>query len=136
MLWLTGTPWSVPAGLGMIILVGIVINNGIVMVDYIHQYCKREEDANNYVYNLIAAARRRMRPILLTALTTIGSMIPLALELGAGSETWSPLALTVIGGLTFSAVFTLYVIPVVLISISAKRRRAAREFKMHLRSIA
>lgn len=136
MLWLTGTPWSVPAGLGMIILVGIVINNGIVMVDYIHQYCKREEDANNYVHNLIAAARRRMRPILLTALTTIGSMIPLALELGAGSETWSPLALTVIGGLTFSAVFTLYVIPVVLISISAKRRRAAKEFKIHLRSMA
>lgn len=133
MLWATGTPWSIPAGLGMIILVGIVINNGIVMVDYIHQYCSRDESFDHYIENLIAAARRRMRPILLTALTTIGSMIPLALELGAGSETWSPLALTVIGGLTFSAVFTLYVVPVVLVSISKKRRQAAKAFKQKLR---
>ena len=136
MLWATGTPWSVPAGLGMIILVGIVINNGIVMVDYIHQYCNRIGEEKTYIESLITAAKRRMRPILLTALTTIGSMVPLALELGAGSETWSPLALTVIGGLTFSAIFTLYVVPVVLISISGKRRRAANAFKMKLSAIA
>lgn len=131
-LWLTGMPWSVPAGLGMIILVGIVINNGIVMVDYIHQYCDKEKENNDYIENLIIAAKRRMRPILLTALTTIGSMIPLALELGSGSETWSPLAMSVIGGLAFSSLFTLYIIPVVLIGISKRRRIAAKEFKSKL----
>jgi hydrophobic/amphiphilic exporter-1 (mainly G- bacteria), HAE1 family len=131
-LWLTGMPWSVPAGLGMIILVGIVINNGIVMVDYIHQYCDKEKENNDYIENLIIAAKRRMRPILLTALTTIGSMIPLALELGSGSETWSPLAMSVIGGLAFSSLFTLYIIPVVLIGISKKRRFAAKAFKSKL----
>jgi len=131
-LWATGNPWSIPAGLGMIILVGIVINNGIVMVDYIHQYCDKQHGKANYIENLIHAARRRMRPILLTALTTIGSMIPLAMELGSGSETWSPLALTVIGGLIFSSIFTLYVVPVVLVGISKSRRRAAKEFKMAL----
>jgi HAE1 family hydrophobic/amphiphilic exporter-1 len=131
-LWLTGMPWSVPAGLGMIILVGIVINNGIVMVDYIHQYCDKEKENNDYIENLIIAAKRRMRPILLTALTTIGSMIPLALELGSGSETWSPLAMSVIGGLAFSSLFTLYIIPVVLIGISKRRRIAVKEFKSKL----
>lgn len=131
-LWVTGNPWSIPAGLGMIILVGIVINNGIVMVDYIHQYCDKQHGKANYIENLIHAARRRMRPILLTALTTIGSMIPLAMELGSGSETWSPLALTVIGGLIFSSIFTLYVVPVVLVGISKSRRNAAKEFKMAL----
>lgn len=129
-LWATGNPWSIPAGLGMIILVGIVINNGIVMVDYIHQYCDKQHGKANYIENLIHAARRRMRPILLTALTTIGSMIPLALELGSGSETWSPLALTVIGGLVFSSIFTLYVVPVVLVGISKSRRKAAKDYKL------
>jgi hydrophobic/amphiphilic exporter-1 (mainly G- bacteria), HAE1 family len=129
-LWLTGNPFSIPAGLGMIILVGIVINNGIVMVDYIHQYCDKQHGNGNYIENMIQAAKRRMRPILLTALTTIGSMIPLALELGSGSETWSPLALTVIGGLTFSSIFTLYIVPVVLVGISKSRRQAAKEYKI------
>lgn len=131
-LWATGNPWSIPAGLGMIILVGIVINNGIVMVDYIHQYCDKQHGKANYIENLIHAAKRRMRPILLTALTTIGSMIPLAMELGSGSETWSPLALAVIGGLIFSSIFTLYVVPVVLVGISKSRRKAAKEYKMAL----
>jgi hydrophobic/amphiphilic exporter-1 (mainly G- bacteria), HAE1 family len=131
-LWATGNPWSIPAGLGMIILVGIVINNGIVMVDYIHQYCDKQHGSGNYIDNLVQAARRRMRPILLTALTTIGSMIPLALELGSGSETWSPLALTVIGGLIFSSIFTLYIVPVVLVGISKSRRKAAKEYKLML----
>ena len=129
-LWLTGNPFSIPAGLGMIILVGIVINNGIVMVDYIHQYCDKQHGNGNYIENMIQAAKRRMRPILLTALTTIGSMIPLAMELGSGSETWSPLALTVIGGLTFSSIFTLYIVPVVLVGISKPRRQAAKAYKL------
>jgi len=63
-----------------------------------------------------------MRPIMLTALTTICSMIPLALELGAGAETWSPLARSVIGGLSFSSVFSLIVVPVLTVLFSKVRR--------------
>jgi len=124
-LYLTNTALSVPASIGVVILIGIVVNNGIVLVDYIHQYTRQQEGTSTYFENLIEASRRRMRPILLTALTTICSMIPLALELGAGSETWSPLARSVIGGLIFSTILSLFVIPAFVIGISSKRRKAA-----------
>jgi hydrophobic/amphiphilic exporter-1 (mainly G- bacteria), HAE1 family len=68
-----------------------------------------------------------MRPILLTALTTIFSMIPLALELGSGAEIWSPLAKSVIGGLAFATILTLFVIPTVVIGISKKRRKKIKK---------
>ncbi|MEX2396044.1 MAG: efflux RND transporter permease subunit, partial [Balneolales bacterium] len=123
MLYITGFPFSVAAGIGMVILVGIVVNNGIVLVDYIHQYTKSTSD-DTYAKNFLKAAKRRFRPIMLTALTTIGSMIPLALQTGMGSETWGPLALTVIGGLISATVITLYLIPVILVSISKQRRKA------------
>lgn len=127
--WLTGTSTSVPAYLGMIILVGIVINNGIVMVDFIHQKADQGLSDVEYVQALIQASKDRLRPILLTALTTIGSMVPLALEFGSGSETWSPLAKAVIGGLTFSSIFTLFVVPVFLVGISKKRRKAVIAYR-------
>lgn len=127
--WLTGTNTSVPAYLGMIILVGIVINNGIVMVDFIHQKADIGAGEDAYLPALIQAAKDRLRPIVLTALTTIGSMVPLAMELGTGAETWSPLAKAVIGGLTFSTVFTLYVVPVVLVGMSKKRRKAVVAYR-------
>lgn len=127
--WLTDTSTSVPAYLGMIILVGIVINNGIVMVDFIHQKADHGLSDEDYVKTLIKASKDRLRPILLTALTTIGSMIPLAMELGSGSATWSPLAKAVIGGLTFSSLFTLFVIPVFLVGISKKRRNAVVAYR-------
>ncbi|MGM0588575.1 MAG: efflux RND transporter permease subunit [Bacteroidota bacterium] len=126
LLWITGTPLSVPAGIGVVILIGIVVNNGIVMVDYLHQYT-REGDMANYLPNLIIAARRRMRPILLTALTTICSMIPLALAVGSGSETWSPLARSVIGGLIFSTILSLYIVPMFVVGIAKQRRDAVKE---------
>lgn len=127
--WLTDTSTSVPAYLGMIILVGIVINNGIVMVDFIHQKADQTLTDEDYVKTLIKASKDRLRPILLTALTTIGSMIPLAMELGNGSATWSPLAKAVIGGLTFSSIFTLFVVPVFLVGISKKRRKAVITYR-------
>jgi HAE1 family hydrophobic/amphiphilic exporter-1 len=127
--WLTGTNTSVPAYLGMIILVGIVINNGIVMVDFIHQKADHGLSDIDYVKTMIQASKDRLRPILLTALTTIGSMVPLALEIGSGSETWSPLAKAVIGGLTFSSIFTLFVVPVFLVGISKKRRKAVIAYR-------
>jgi hydrophobic/amphiphilic exporter-1 (mainly G- bacteria), HAE1 family len=122
-LYITGTPLSVPAYIGIVILIGIVVNNGIVLLDYIHQNTKKSNGDSDYIELFLEACQRRMRPILLTALTTIFSMIPLALELGAGSETWSPLARSVIGGLAFATVLTLFVVPTIAIGISGKRRK-------------
>ena len=123
LLYITGTSLSIPADIGVLILIGIVVNNGIVLVDYIHRYTRNSEEDTAYLDNLIKASSRRMRPILLTAMTTIFSMIPLALAFGSGSEIWSPLARSVIGGLIFSTILTLFVIPVFVILVSKKRRQ-------------
>jgi len=122
MLSITGTDMYVPATIGIVLLVGIVVNNGIVLIDYIHQYTLTAKTDKEYADLFIKTAQRRMRPIMLTALTTICSMIPLALELGAGAETWSPLARSVIGGLSFSSVFSLIVVPVLTVLFSKVRR--------------
>lgn len=122
-LFITSTPLSVPAYIGIVILVGIVVNNGIVLVDYIHHYTGQVVNKQkSYLIAFLRACKRRMRPIILTALTTIFSMIPLALEFGAGSETWSPLARSVIGGLAFATILTLFVVPAIVVGISKQRR--------------
>ncbi|MGM0506003.1 MAG: efflux RND transporter permease subunit [Bacteroidota bacterium] len=107
-LWSTGTAISVTAMVGLVLLTGIVVNNGIVMIDYIKILRVRGLDRDEAIQS---GATRRLRPILMTALTTILAMVPLALELGAGSETWSPMARTVIGGLTMSTLLMLLVVP-------------------------
>jgi HAE1 family hydrophobic/amphiphilic exporter-1 len=94
--------------IGLILLAGIVVNNGIIMIDYIKVLQARGLSRFDAVIN---GASRRLRPILMTSATTILSMIPLALELGSGSETWSPMARAVIGGLTFSTILMLLVVP-------------------------
>ncbi|SHG10198.1 hydrophobic/amphiphilic exporter-1, HAE1 family [Fodinibius roseus] len=108
MLWVTGTSVSVTSMVGLILLSGIVVNNGIVMIDYIKILQARKVERSEAI---IEGAGRRLRPILMTAVTTILSMVPLALELGSGSETWSPMARTVIGGLTMSTLLMLFVVP-------------------------
>ena len=108
MLWITGTSISVTSMVGLILLSGIVVNNGIVMIDYIKILQARDYSRHEAI---VEGATRRLRPILMTALTTILSMVPLALELGSGSETWSPMARTVIGGLTMSTLLMLFVVP-------------------------
>ena len=107
-LGITGTAISVTSMVGLILLSGIVVNNGIVMIDYIKILQSRGIDRHEAI---VKGATRRLRPILMTALTTILSMVPLALELGSGSETWSPMARTVIGGLTMSTILMLFVVP-------------------------
>ncbi|MEO1023429.1 MAG: efflux RND transporter permease subunit, partial [Bacteroidota bacterium] len=107
-LWATETSVSVTSMVGLILLSGIVVNNGIVMIDYIKILQARGVERKEAI---VDGATRRLRPILMTALTTILSMVPLALELGAGSETWSPMARTVIGGLTMSTILMLFVVP-------------------------
>lgn len=108
MLYLTNTPVSVTSMVGLILLSGIVVNNGIVMIDYIKILQSRGLDR---IEAIATGAGRRLRPILITAATTILCMVPLALEIGSGSETWSPMARTVIGGLTMSTLLMLLVVP-------------------------
>ncbi len=123
-LWMSLTPLSATAFIGMFMLVGIIVNNGIVLVDYMHLYSKHNAQDDSLFDNMIEACKRRMRPILLTALTTICSMIPLSLSIGTGAEIWAPLARAVIGGLFFGSILTLYVVPIFVMGISKERREA------------
>lgn len=111
-LFITGTTISVMALVGLVMLVGIAVNNGIVLVDYTNQLRRSGTELYESVRQAAAA---RMRPVLMTALTTILGMVPLAMELGSGSETWTPLARAVIGGLTTTTLLTLVVIPILYI---------------------
>jgi len=126
-LWAFQTPLSITAYIGMFMLVGIIVNNGIVLVDYMHLYTANNEHSDSLFNNVIEACKRRLRPILLTALTTICSMIPLAIGIGTGAEIWAPLARAVIGGLFFGSVLTLYVVPTFIMGISKRRRQAIKD---------
>lgn len=108
MLWFTSTAVSVTAMVGLVLLTGIVVNNGIVMIDYIKILQSRGQERHTAIVN---GAGRRLRPILMTAFTTILAMVPLALQLGAGAETWSPMARAVIGGLFMSTLLMLFAVP-------------------------
>jgi len=109
-LWLTGTTVSVVAFIGLIMLAGIVVNNAIVLVDLINQLRREGLDRNAAI---IEAGRARLRPILMTTLTTALGLLPMALGFGEGAEVRAPMAITVIGGLSVSTLLTLVVIPVV-----------------------
>jgi len=106
---ITGRTLSVPAFIGIIMLSGIVVNNAIVLVDYINTLRARGEERNAAI---LKAGPVRLRPILMTALTTILGLFPMSLGLGEGSEAQAPLATAVIGGLVFSTLLTLIVVPV------------------------
>ncbi|WP_117149609.1 MULTISPECIES: efflux RND transporter permease subunit [Paraliobacillus] len=109
-LFITNTPLSITAFIGVIMLAGIVVNNAIVLVDYINILRAR---GMGRFEAIIEAGVSRMRPILMTTLTTILAMIPLAMGLGEGAEMQAPMAITVIFGLTVSSIFTLLLIPVI-----------------------
>ncbi len=109
-LFITNTTLSVIAGLGAVLLIGIVVKNGIVLIDYINLMRDRGHTLNEAI---AISGRLRLRPVLMTAMTTIMAMLPLALSRGEGSEIWSPMGITLIGGLFFSTVVTLILVPVV-----------------------
>jgi len=111
-LFVTSTSLSVMAIIGMLMLAGIVVNNGIVMVDYANQLRKSGKDLK---IAIVEASTTRMRPIIMTAATTILAMFPLALGVGEGAETWAPMAVTVIGGLFVATVLTLIVEPCIYV---------------------
>jgi multidrug efflux pump subunit AcrB len=106
---LSGLPVSMPVWLGMIMLAGIVVNNSIVLVEYIE--IMRESGAP-VRESILQAARLRLRPILMTTLTTVVGMLPLAIGLGEGSEMLQPLAVTIVAGLSFSMLVSLLLVPV------------------------
>ncbi|MGB9598063.1 MAG: efflux RND transporter permease subunit, partial [Candidatus Poribacteria bacterium] len=108
MLFLTGTNLSIPSFIGIIMLAGIVVNNAIVLVDYINLMRRQGTELREAI---VESGRRRLRPILMTTLTTVFGMIPLALGIGEGSEMQAPMARTVLGGLSIATVFTLFFIP-------------------------
>ncbi|WP_425446207.1 efflux RND transporter permease subunit [Dethiothermospora halolimnae] len=109
-LFLTRRSLSVPALIGFIMLAGIVVNNAIVLIDYINT---RRREGENRTEAIINSGPIRLRPILMTTLTTVLGLIPLALGIGEGAETQAPMATAVIGGLLLSTVLTLVFIPVV-----------------------
>jgi len=108
-LFITNTPFSIIAFLGSIMLIGIVVKNAIVLVDYTNITRARGYELREAI---IYSGRNRLRPVLMTALTTLLGLIPLAISKGEGSETWQPLGISTIGGLFFSTVITLIIVPV------------------------
>lgn len=109
LLWITDTSLSAPVLLGIIFLVGIVVNNAILLVEFADEFRKEKEMSS--LEAITQAGAVRLRPVLMTTLTTIFGMLPLALGLGEGSELMQPLALTVIGGLTLGTLLTLVLVP-------------------------
>ncbi|MFP4010888.1 MAG: efflux RND transporter permease subunit [Spirochaetaceae bacterium] len=108
-LWITGMPVSMPVMVGLILLTGIVVNNSIILIDFIHQRLDAGEDLQTAIKESVGA---RFRPIMMTSLSTIVGMIPLAMEWALGAERFSPLAVAVIGGMTAATFLTMIVIPV------------------------
>jgi len=109
-LFLTNTALSVISGIGAVMLIGIVVKNAIVLVDFINLMRERGHE----LYEAIAiSGRSRLRPVIMTSATTILGMLPLAMSKGSGSELWSPMGIAVIGGLVFSTLVTLVLVPVV-----------------------
>ena len=122
-------PLSLIALIGAIMLVGIVTKNGIVMVDYMNLLIERGSGVFDAV---IAGGRSRLRPVLMTSFTTILGMLPLAIGTGAGSETWQPMGIAVIGGLTFSTILTLFIVPALYSILVNRSQRKAREKQARL----
>ena len=123
-LYLTGTPLSMTAYIGIILLIGIVVNNAIVLIDYINLLRTRGVKLREAI---VDSGRQRLRPVLITTLTTLLGMLPMALSRGEGSESWRPLGLVVVGGLSVSTLVTLVIVPVLYFIVERRRARARKE---------
>jgi len=132
-LYLTKTTISVTAAIGIVMLAGIVVNNAIVLIDFIKQ--EWDQRWETLIEVTIKGGQTRPRPILMTTLTTVLALLPLALGIGEGAETWAPMAITVMGGLTTSTLLTLFVVPCwyVIIAGTLARRRARKAAKLRER---
>ncbi len=128
-LLLTGTDMNVMALVGIVMLVGIVVNNGIVLVDKANQL---RAEGMDLVPAIKKAGAVRLRPVLMTAATTVLGMLPLALGIGESGETWAPMARAVMGGLTVATVLTLVIVPIIYyymerVGQKANKLRATRQ---------
>ena len=141
-LLITGNTITMPAMMGFVMLIGMVVNNGIVLVDYTNQLMDR---GMNCYDALTSAGPRRLRPILMTTLTTVLGMVPMALATSEGSEMMQALAIAVIFGLTLSTVVTLIFIPVLYMWMNERKRksnarktakRIAKNAKQHAEELA
>jgi HAE1 family hydrophobic/amphiphilic exporter-1 len=131
-LYFAGLQLSVIALIGLVMLAGIVVNNAIVLIDYINQLRRRGQDLYDA---LVIAGNRRLRPIFMTTMTTVLGLVPMALGLGSGAEMRRPLAIAVIGGLVFSTVLTLIIIPVIYGIVNRGLRLPARERRVVAREV-
>jgi multidrug efflux pump subunit AcrB len=124
LLVITRTPLNVSSFMGLILLVGLIVKNGIILLDFTRHVMRNDGLALEPA--LLEAARIRLRPILMTTLCTLFGLLPLALGLGAGSAMQRPLALAVIGGLALSTPITLFVVPTLLVAIRGRDHRLPR----------
>jgi multidrug efflux pump len=120
---LFGETLNIFSQIGIIMLIGLVTKNGILIVEFANQ---KKAQGENVREAILSAASQRFRPILMTSLSTILGILPIALALGAGAESRVSMGLTVIGGLIFSTILTLYVIPAIYTYVTGKEKRLAR----------
>jgi HAE1 family hydrophobic/amphiphilic exporter-1 len=124
--WLTGTTFSIMAAIGILVLMGVVVNNGIVMIEHINQL--RSEGLTR-TQALIAGSRDRLRPVLMTTATTVLGMLPLCFsstQIGGDGPPYYPMARAIVGGLVFSTIVTLLVLPVIYALLDDLRAHARR----------
>ncbi len=121
-LWISGSEISVIAMIGFVMLSGIIVNNGIVLVDYINQL--REEGMEKYEA-IVEAGRTRLRPILMTALTTILGLVPMVVSGDSGADMVRPMSIVTIGGLTYGTLLTLFVVPCIYAILNRKKNKVA-----------
>lgn len=117
-LWITGSPVSVIAMIGFVMLSGIIVNNGIVLVDYINQLRREGMEKREAI---IESGRTRLRPILMTALTTILGLSTMALGMGMGADMVQPMAIVTVGGLIYGTLLTLLVVPCIYDLLNRKK---------------
>jgi multidrug efflux pump subunit AcrB len=124
MLWATNTTLNIMSLMGVVMMVGIVVSNSILIVEFARRL---REDGTPLRDAVVIACRVRLRPVLMTSLATLIGLIPMALALGAGSEAYAPLARAIIGGLAVSVVLTVFIVPAAYLITYRRREARARE---------
>jgi multidrug efflux pump subunit AcrB len=122
-LFVTGTTLNVQSLMGVLMMVGMVVSNSILIVEFTHRL---EEDGMPLLDAVVNSCRIRLRPILMTSLATIIGLAPMALKLGTGSEAYAPLARSIIGGLMVSVVLTVFIVPAAYLLVYGRRAAGAR----------
>lgn len=124
-LLLTNTYFTMDSFLGVIMLVGIVVNNAIVLISYMNQLKQKHPD--DLLEVVVSAGKRRLRPILLTTFSTVSALVPLSLQRGVGAEYWKPFSNPIIGGLSVSFIITLFIIPAIYFIYEGRQERNTLE---------